>query len=220
MVATVTEIFLPGARLETIVFGWVPPDGVASNSVRTTERELVTTTTTDRVTFFRGFATGAAAGGALATGAAGALAASVQRPPWSLTPRRQPTRPRRKIEVCSCRFLLSPSGADGVPVKSRLRQSYLVTYIGLLDPFGRQAHRTRATVCAPQKPACPLLSRLLQAETRLRDHDQFTSGPLGGQISLPACTNLWPRPNGPGGALLCFFNPRLIPVRPALSCTR
>jgi len=55
--------------LETIVFGWVPPDGVASNSVRTTERELVTTTTTDRVTFFRGFAAGAAAGGALAAGA-------------------------------------------------------------------------------------------------------------------------------------------------------
>jgi hypothetical protein len=54
-VATVTESFLPGARLETSVFGRVPPDGVASNSVSATERELVTTTTTDGVIFFCDF---------------------------------------------------------------------------------------------------------------------------------------------------------------------
>jgi hypothetical protein len=72
-VATDTEIFLPGARLETIVFGRVPPDGVASNSVSATARELVTTTMTDGVTFLLGFlcrfAIGATGGGALATGA-------------------------------------------------------------------------------------------------------------------------------------------------------
>ena len=41
--------------METIVFGRVPPDGVASNSLTATERELVTTTTTDGVTFFCDF---------------------------------------------------------------------------------------------------------------------------------------------------------------------
>jgi len=74
-----TEIFWPGARLETIVFGRVSPAGVASNSLSATEREFVTMTTIDDITFFCGFlcsffcafATGAAADGALATGAGG-----------------------------------------------------------------------------------------------------------------------------------------------------
>jgi hypothetical protein len=51
------QIFLPGARLATIAFG-IPPDGVTSKSVTATARELVTTTTTDGVTFFRALAPG------------------------------------------------------------------------------------------------------------------------------------------------------------------
>jgi hypothetical protein len=51
--ATVAESVLPGARLEIIVFDSVPPDGVASSSLSATERELLTTTTNDCVTFFR-----------------------------------------------------------------------------------------------------------------------------------------------------------------------
>jgi hypothetical protein len=103
----------PGARLETIPFGRVPPDGVASNSVSATARELVTTTTTDGVTFLLGvlcrFPIGATGGGALAARAlaAGLALLSERRPPRSLTPRRQPTQQRRMIfrENCSCYFL-------------------------------------------------------------------------------------------------------------------
>ena len=65
---------LPGARFETIVFGRVPPDGVASNSLSATERELVTATTTDGSTTFWGFFFGCArgAGGGLAAARTGA----------------------------------------------------------------------------------------------------------------------------------------------------
>ena len=69
--------------METIVLGKVSPDGVASNSLSATERELVTTTTTGDVTFFSdffrsffcAFVTGAAARGTLAPGANAAVPA-------------------------------------------------------------------------------------------------------------------------------------------------